>query len=297
MPTSPYSEVMGATDCVALFGTSEKRAKIRYRRLARMVHPDVEGGSEEAMARLNELWDQYVSRDASKGPKRPREVTRGTFLALFEEDGRWLVVDRMAGTRLGGADLSGLAKILDGSPVVPLIEGEPVSISQSDGTHRAIRCDIPAFVGDGRHVIALGSLRNSLEGGVLDAADLAWIARRAIFLSDAISRCGLGSDYVFDSVAIDPKTHTMVFLGARWLETHGTSRGLLRGALLEGFEEAIRPITGSDERSRRIMRFVRGTALDGVTEIWPLMYEYDKLVVELFGEIRFHHMKMVKDDL
>lgn len=81
-------EVLASADAGAFFGPNRKRAQIRYRRLARMVHPDM-GGSEEAMARLNVLWDEYNGRKPDGGAlplrghakRQVRRVLRGGALA------------------------------------------------------------------------------------------------------------------------------------------------------------------------------------------------------------------------
>lgn len=68
--TSPYAEmlpseideILSAASATELFGTNVKRAEIRYRRLVRTVHPDLNGNAPEAVeatSKLNSLWSDY----------------------------------------------------------------------------------------------------------------------------------------------------------------------------------------------------------------------------------------------
>ena len=68
--TSPYAEmlppeideILSAASATQLFGTNVKRAEIRYRRLVRTVHPDLNGNAPEAVeatSKLNSLWSDY----------------------------------------------------------------------------------------------------------------------------------------------------------------------------------------------------------------------------------------------
>ena len=98
MVTSSSSQdvalVLDATSATDLFGANKNRARIRYRRLARSVHPDM-GGSEDAMARLNRLWDEYNrTEDSHSDGNTPIEVTRNDQYAIFKEHDKLLVVER-----------------------------------------------------------------------------------------------------------------------------------------------------------------------------------------------------------
>ena len=68
--TSPYAdtlppeieEILSAASATDLFGTNVRRAEIRYRRLVRTVHPDLNGNAPEAVeatSKLNSLWADY----------------------------------------------------------------------------------------------------------------------------------------------------------------------------------------------------------------------------------------------
>ena len=87
--TSPYAEmlppeideILSAASATELFGTNVRRAEIRYRRLVRTVHPDLNGNAPEAVeatSKLNSLLADYkkvmngsgdggVAKDGSAG--------------------------------------------------------------------------------------------------------------------------------------------------------------------------------------------------------------------------------------
>lgn len=63
--------IMQATNPTELFGTKEKRARILYRRFARLTHPDLfldpheKQVAEKAFSRLNGFWDTYNKKTPS----------------------------------------------------------------------------------------------------------------------------------------------------------------------------------------------------------------------------------------
>lgn len=63
--------IMQATNPTELFGTKEKRARILYRRFARLTHPDLfldpkeKQIAEKAFSRLNGFWDVYSKKTPS----------------------------------------------------------------------------------------------------------------------------------------------------------------------------------------------------------------------------------------
>ena len=58
---SAISEIMGAVDAESLFSDNRKRAGIIYRRLMRLVHPDIDPSPEAADAETlhNSIWDTW----------------------------------------------------------------------------------------------------------------------------------------------------------------------------------------------------------------------------------------------
>ena len=281
------SRVLAATDPRDLFGDNPKRARIRYQRLAKELHPDV-GGSEEAMRRLNMLWAEY-NAGSSDGSRKPREVTRNAKYAVFEEDGGWLVVDRMVGSRAALVNVSELTRILEGTPVCLLDATSSMLIRQKDGPHPAYRATPPDTIRDG--VVSLYQLPEKLPNGILHPADAAWMLTRVLFLAAALNRVGLGfACEPSNCLAIAPDTHMLAVI-APW-ELSLATRGIpQQRALMASFERAIAGMLDLDTRSRKIAKFIRGTVLDGVTESSDLLGEYDDMLYGLFGRPRFHVME------
>ena len=281
------SKVLAATDPRELFGDNPKRARIRYQRLAKELHPDV-GGSEEAMRRLNMLWAEY-NAGSSDGSRKPREVTRNAKYAVFEEDGRWLVVDRMVGNRAALVNVSELARILEGTPVCLLDATSSMLIRQRDGLHPAYRATPPETIRDG--VVSLYQLPEKLPNSMLHPADAAWMLKRVLFLAAAIGKAGLGFTCdPSDCLAIAPDSHMLAVI-APW-ELAKNERGIpCQRSLVASFEKAATGMLGDDGKSRKIAKFIRGTVLDGVTESSDLLREYDDMLYGLFGRPRFHVME------
>lgn len=302
MPTSGYSDedvglVLSVTDPTSLFGDNERRARIRYRRLAKSVHPDANGNSPEsveAMKRLNALWDAYRGVDSrvTAGMRKPTEITRNASYVILDEHDTWLVVDRSVSDGMMGRSmvLDGLRDTINRSPVCMLSVAGNKVLSQPDGLHVAYTCSVPDCVSYGRTVIMLGSLGDMLPNGTLHPADLAWIAKRAIFLDGALehNKLEIRRDSTTDVLAIAPDSHMLVVV-APWAIGNRNSTTywqVTNGLLSTGAE-----LFGNDRMSRRIVTFMRGVAVDHVTSASDMLREFDDLLIELFGGLRFHEME------
>lgn len=321
--------VMAARCAADLFGDNEKRAEIRHRRLVRLLHPDAgNGGTADAMARLNALWDEMRGKapatgaTGTAGARRPRELARDSRYALLEEDGRWLVVDRRPGgswqappdgvrTRLGS-----LAAMLDGTPVCMAAPEATLVIAQPDGGHAAARLSMPPALDGEGHVVMLGALGERLPGRRLHPRDAAWLLKRAIFLSGALSACGLGlpadAGEALGCVAVAVDTHMLVLLPHHGLRVAGSASGGMAyrvnpdgtlavedppaeaacGRDAETLLSALLPLLADDPASRRLGAFMRGVAVDRVTPAGDLLRELDGLTHELFGPPAFHPMRL-----
>lgn len=296
MPTSGFSDeseaVLAASDCVSLFGTNPKRAEIRYRRLARAVHPDM-GGTSEAMARLNSMWDEYRSRYSARpredGKRRPTEVARNASYAILDEGERWLVVERSVARDVGAvSDVGELRVTFSGAPVCAVRCIGTRLIAQSDGAHRAYDCERDQR--SGGRVLMLSNMTGALPGGTLDPADLAWVTKRVIFLSGALAKCGMSLANPMDSLCVATDTHMLV-ISAPWNVREDGRH--VRSEFMGAYEATIDAVVGSDDASTRIMRFCHGIEVDSVTSEGRLLTEFDELCVELFGGIRFHKMEVL----
>ena len=291
-PTSSCDEVLKASSAADLFGTNPARARIRYHRLASEVHPDTPGGSQEAMSRLNALWDEYNSGKPSNGAqKAPAEVTRNGRYVVLSEGDHWLVVDRVVGDAVRSCNIGDFASVAGDSPVCTLECTSSKLIAQPNGSHPAYACaKDPRYGG----FVTLDELKDRLPGGVLQAEDLAWITKRAIHLASVIGKCELrfvGEARDWMGVAVDE--HMLVVIAPWELEPSDGSVCDQR-RVVSSFYRCIFPAIGHDYESRRIERFIKGTVVDTVTPGWVIMDEFNELLVELFGGFRFHEMKLLE---
>lgn len=318
-------EILSAKSARNLFGDNEKRARIRHRRLVASVHPDAHGdidGAEEAMRRLNALWDEYLGRGSdgdtatqvTHEPRHPREAWRTSRYVALEEGDGWLVVDRIPTgcdkvrplTRELTDRLAKLRELLAGSPVCTVTPSEPFLMAQPKGNHVARPCEVPDAVTSGHGAIPLMSLSTRLPGGKISPADFAWVAKRVLFLAGALATAGLavrshgtangggtgaGHGPVPDMLAISPDMHMLTLL-TPWDLITGTGgiqeqRDLTIPALGE-----LSGMLDDDTKSRKMAAFCKGIEVDRVTQSIDLMRELDGINEELFGAPRFHVMEV-----
>lgn len=288
--------VLSATGPSDLFGTNENSARIRYHRLAARIHPDANGGdpdAERAFKRLSELWSEYSKPSCAHGTRRPVEITRGTRYAVFDDDGKVLVVDRRPGTRTGGkaSGIDRLAEVIEGYPVYVLTPIGQKAIDQSGVAHMAVSCERHHLLEDG--TVMLQSLSGYLPGR-LHPADLAWIMKRVIFLVAVMSKEHVWYEGdLMDAMAIVPRTHALFIVNPMVLVdkddvTIGDQREAMRS-----FRACMEPIMDSDWKTARMTRFLDGVEVDRHTQSGNLLREFDDLLYELFGEPRFHVMEVI----
>ena len=306
-------EVLAAGNARDLFGTNEKSARIRYRRLVRAIHPDANGGSPqsaEATKKLNRLWEEFeatlgrrgdrsATGDASASAKRPVELTRNGSYVLFREDGRWLIVRRTPGSgtasqKAVATSLRNLLDILAGSPVTVPACCDAKSILQSDGSHEAFVADVPRGIRDGEHALTLDDVACRLPTGKLHPADLAWVAKRVLFLAAALSKAGLAplpGTPVPEMLAIDPEGHMLVLM-TPWDLGNGDGSVKSQRAVTTPVLDRLAELAAGDGKSADIVRFFRGIGYDRVTESSDLLAEFDELLDETFGGRAFHAMEI-----
>ena len=291
-PTSSCDEVLKAGSAADLFGTNPARARIRYHRLASEVHPDTPGGSQEAMSRLNALWDEYNSRKPSDGARKaPAELTRNGRYVVLSEGDHWLVVDRVASDDVMPCNLGDFIAVAGESPVCTLECTSSKLIAQPNGSHPAYACaKDPRYGG----FVTLDELKDRLPGGVLQAEDLAWITKRVIHLASVIGKCELSFvGEARDWMCVATEEHMLVVTAPWELEpSDGSVRDQRK--VVSSFYDCIWPAIALDSASIRIMRFIEGTVVDTVTESAQIMDEFNELLVELFGGFRFHEMRLLE---
>ena len=311
-------EIMGTSDPILLFGANEKRARIRYRRLMRSVHPDMSHGTpgaDEATIRLNALWDAYRGMtnpgegDArrtcgTEGPEAHHpvhEIARTGRFVLFSEPSGWLVVDRNAtGAPRPTArpDLARLADILSGSPVMILDAMTEKEIRQADGFHHAIACPVPEFHAHSHRVLSLSDMKGHVPNGTTEAEDIAWLLKRCLFLVAAMAKAGVAparGTTLDDIVMVDADAHMLMVVAPHELALGSGSVDEQRESLQSLVDPLMRMTDVADGRreSRRLMAFMRGIDVDRVTETADLFDELGDLLGELFGTPRFHRMRIV----
>lgn len=297
--------VLSARDELDLFGTNEKRARIRYRRLAAAVHPDANGGSsrsEDAMRRLNELWDAFQARFRAKnGPKHASvthktvEMARNDTYVVLLEGERTLVVDRrVAGGLRKPVRHENLDEILLGTPTWVASASNGTLIAQKDGPHEAFYVSQPQK----RVFTTLLELRYVASGGVLVAEDAAWITKRVIYLSAALAKANLVVSHDTsprDIIGVAPFDHS-VGIFAPWELEKVCHVGIgEQRRLLESYLDAVSDFMANDLKTRKVAQFIKGAIIDGYTESSALMEEYDLMLYEVFGGRTYHGMSVTED--
>ncbi|MFD0686748.1 molecular chaperone DnaJ [Actinomadura fibrosa] len=321
------ARLAGARVPADLFGDDADEAARRYRRLARLVHPDAtDGYTRDAFIRLNALWRAY------KGDSSVIATRRRTYRLVpgAEVDGDL--------ARLYAAD--GGASVLLKMPRDPrdsdLLEREAVALRQlpKDGDGRFLPY-VPRLVesfkhrdevtGARRHVNAvarldgfhtLAEVAEAYPDGV-DPRDAAWMWRRLLVGLGFAHRAGVLHGAVLpEHVMIHPGEHGLVLVDwcysvpGCYAHVDGSGRVPAMVARHAGRYPpevlARRPaspatdiymatlcMTGlMGDRAPRAMRaFARGCLLPAQnrrpSDAWRLLGEFDELLERLYGPRRF----------
>lgn len=319
--SSAISEIMSAADAESLFSDNRKRAGIIYRRLMRLVHPDIDPSPEaaEAATRLNSLWDSWhalydhdhtsASMSASAGGtnhrhgsrlrkvSKVRTTTGATAAVLFHDDAKtgsaWMQMWSHPSTdksmRLG-ADLleavNSMSAPAKDSPVLMPANATSIIGMQSDGPHEAVRWTLPKPLDMGW---TAGQLRDSREyrQGV-DGRDIIWILKRLLYIDGLLNNAGISLDPAMnaaDSVIIAPQAHTVVFASPLSVRK-GDDKGR---PVLMAAARMIGPATGGE--AQRLRMFINGCMGDKISPSEKLMKELDYLAEDLYGKPSYHPMK------
>lgn len=314
---SAISEIMRATDAESLFSDNRKRAGIIYRRLMRLVHPDIDPSPEaaEAATRLNSLWESWHAlydhdhTSASSGGARHRQGSRlrkvskvrtttgATAAVLFHDDAKtgsaWMQMWSQPSTgksmRLGSdllKAINSMSALAKDSPV--LTPGNATSIigMQSDGPHEAVRWTLPKPLDRGW---TAGQLRDTAEyrQGV-GGRDIIWILKRLLYIDGLLNNAGLSLDPAMDaadSAIIAPQAHTVAFASPLSVKK-GDDKGR---PVLQAAARLIGPATGGE--AQRLRMFINGCMGDEVSSSQKLMEELDYLAEDLYGKPSYHPMK------
>ncbi|GAA2156802.1 serine/threonine-protein kinase [Actinomadura napierensis] len=209
-----------------LFGEDAAEAARRYRRLARLVHPDATGGrTRDAFVRLNALWRTYNRSD-------PAVVTTRRHSYRIAGDPVSGDLARLYRARTDAAPGEVLLKMPCDPRDGDLLEREAVALRQlpKDGDGRFLPY-VPRLVESFQHqdaatgarrrsnaIAALDGFRSLAEvkaafpGGV-DPRDAAWMWRRLLVALGFAHRAGVLHGAVLpDHVMIHPGEHGLVLV-------------------------------------------------------------------------------------
>lgn len=307
---SAVSEIMTAADSMALFGPIRRRAAVKYRRLMRSVHPDVDPSpaAAEAAARLNALWEEWQAEHGSKpshaaghAPAAKTETIRVLATGestLFKTAWGWLDVANEptaagSGARAARVPAGGLSKLhgmVAGSPVwVPSpSDVESIMIPQKDGLHAAIKTKTggsPESMADGWPLSALDAV---------DGRDLAWILKRLVFLGSAMDAAGVTLPDLGERVIVRPSTHQLglvSLVGVSEVTATGTdvdNDSMI--SLMEAFI-SLASTTASPRVRRKLTAFARGCMVASRPDGGELMRELDSVLQDLYGPASYHEME------
>lgn len=303
-PTTAVGEIMSAADATELFGVIKKRATIKYRRLMRAVHPDMDPSEEafEAAHRLNALWEEWQADNGCKptstaaghapaAKTKTIKVLSTTEATLFKTDDGWLdVANKPGGSSVDSVEdfsdrLGKLHRMVEGSPVwVPSPdEMEAILVAQKDGQHSAIKIKLSNHgMADGWPLAALSAV---------DERDLAWILKRLVFLGSAMCSVGIVTPDLGDRVMVRPSTHQIgvaSFTGTECIDKIDGEHDPMAG-LMDSFIKLAASGTGSGVR--KLSAFAEGCKVSSRPDGTELMKELDDVLFDLYGAPSFHGME------
>ena len=330
--TDPIIEVMDAVSASIFFGSNRKRARNKYSRYMRLVHPDLNTDSraESASARLNELWEEYETAGSdgsarktgdsarARKAKTMTRVLRLSTVTLFTDSSAgtmppllsWVLVRREPSKQLDGALMLDravkLADSMEGSPVSLLIPGddstvgsvENMVISQPDGPHYAVRMSTP--VPPSTRLLTLGGLVRAVGGeDRVMGEDLAWIMKRVMYTglaldsaSVALPASGDSDARILDRIAIDPAAHHAYVLWYGFEDASDGHGDSILSAVADEVSALFQGGGGRDVGRVKILRFVDGLRYAHHTPAGDVMREYDEMLLDLYGAPRFHELEI-----
>jgi hypothetical protein len=237
--TSYFERIEAARTPGDLFPEADA-ARSTYRRLARLVHPDVNPDhktrAEAAFARLSELWSAFNNGgDPKPKPTTPvYETKRYTFVVNKLLD-RGDIANVYGVTYKGSLHDSALYTAALKMPRSPknsdLIANEITALKKlKEGVPEDFRMYHPTTVDSFRHrdashkdrrvivteyldgFVSLRDVMRAYPTGI-DGRDMAWMARRLWVAMDTAHRAGLSHNAVFpENVMIHPTMHGVVLI-------------------------------------------------------------------------------------
>jgi hypothetical protein len=290
--TDPMTDPMTTAEAEAIVTGARSAAELFadgspvgvYRRLARLLHPDVSPGSAAAFARLAALWEihnrgQRVGRYRVGPP-----LHKGGTAALYPAD----------------LDASGLGAVL--KVVRVAADGHLLVREAAVLRELAVNADprflpyIPRLIDKFRYktgstVRQANVISRAPDGFVgldrigtgLDPRDVAWIWRRMLVAVGLAHRAGIAHGAVLPRhVLVHPIDHGLILVD--WCQAQDlTPAGSVAGA--RGDVQAVaRCVAGLlGEHPRAMRAFVRGCLLRPPADAWALLAELDELLETLYG--------------
>ncbi len=271
--------VTGARSAAELFaGGSPVRV---YRRLARLLHPDVSPGSAAAFARLATLWEvhnrgQRVGRHRV-GPPLHKGGTAVLYPAAPDdgtgEDAVLKVARVPAHSHLLVREATALRDLaVDADPrFLPYLPRLIDKFRYKTGsTVRQANVISRAPAG----FVALDRI-----GTGLDPRDVAWIWRRMLVAVGLAHRAGLAHGAVLPRhVLVHPIDHGLILVD--WCQARDLGGTGARGDV-QAVTRCVAGLLGEHPKAMRA--FVRGCLLRPPADAWALLAELDELLETLYG--------------
>lgn len=222
-PDAAVRLIEAASSPADLFGSQgSPDASRRYRRLARLTHPDAQGSYARAFARLAELWAQH---QGARGPL----LIRGDIANFYVIGAGLLKLPRdVADNDLMDREAVALAQLRRAGDsrfrayFPRLVQAQRVRDPRSGAErHANVLERLAGFR-------SLAEVRLAFPGGV-DAADVAWMWRRLLVAIGAAHRAGVVHGAVLpEHVLIHPGKHGLVLID--WCYSHQASAGPTEGS-------------------------------------------------------------------
>jgi hypothetical protein len=289
------------------FGANEKRAKLRYKHLAAMFHPDMfteesdRRDAERVFKELGSLWDAYKDllnpKAAVSGVLTidgvPHSITGAVqhisnrifkaFALKSERDDRTqiLFVSRAPNANKGyprALDRIARNGVCGHLFVAPA--SDAFMLMQADGGHTAFTARFPDGV-----LNSARSLQYAAESGKLDAKDAAWIWRRLVSAAAVCADLSIGFDFFGDAAYIEPNDHGYIHMCID--PSHGRYEEGLREAA--GFMAAI--CDNAPPQMERYFTAIGKTESASYSHPADLLADFDYILEKLWGERKFHAFK------
>lgn len=293
-----------------------------YRRLARLLHPDLSPGAEaaEAFAGLARLWAAYAG---TTGPATETVITtrRGTYRVggVFQRGASAVLYRSGPDTLLklprSHADNDLMRREADALETIAR-DGDPLLLPyvprlvdsfrhRRDGVER--QANVISRVPDG--FVSLAEVRRRRP--VLDARDAAWIWRRLLVAAGAAHRAGVVHGAIFEHhVLVHPIEHGLVLVDWSQSVPFGTPITALVARHQGDYPPEVlarKPATAATDirlatrcvaalmdghAPAPIRRFLKGSLLSPPGDAWRLLRELDDLLDDLYGPRKYRPLHL-----